>query len=107
MKDISDLIARKEYLPIPEDVQRELAAMFPERKVEQDSLIQNFASGIISGAVSATVAIFISVPFIHLISKHKSTDWKVHMVTQLFFSIVCSIVIKHFLGFKGFPRSNS
>ncbi|MGL4540249.1 MAG: hypothetical protein ACRCU0_04655 [Candidatus Rhabdochlamydia sp.] len=107
MKDISDLIARKEYLPATEDIQQELVELFGKRRVEQDSLIQNFASGMISGAVSATVAFFICAPFIHLISKQKSIDWKVYMVTHLFFAVVCSIVIKHFLGFKGLPRSNS
>ncbi|MGL5263301.1 MAG: hypothetical protein ACRDAI_01805 [Candidatus Rhabdochlamydia sp.] len=107
MNDISTLIERKEYLPATEDIQQELVDIFGERRVKQDSLIQNFASGMISGAVSATVAIVICAPFIHLIPKQKSIDWKVYMVTHLFFAMVCSIVIKHFLGFKGFPRSNS
>ncbi|MGL5263300.1 MAG: hypothetical protein ACRDAI_01800 [Candidatus Rhabdochlamydia sp.] len=57
MKDISDLIARKEYLPATEDIQKELVELFGERRVEQDSLIQNFASGMISGAIAAPLSV--------------------------------------------------
>jgi hypothetical protein len=56
MKDISDLIARKEYLPATEDIQQELADLFGETRKEEDSLIQNFASGMLSGAITAPLS---------------------------------------------------
>ena len=56
MKNISDLIERKEYLPMPEDVQQELLEIYGERRVEEDSLIKKFATGMLSGAISAPLS---------------------------------------------------
>ena len=120
MKNISDLIARKEYLPMPEGVQQELVEIYGERRVE-DSLIKKFATGVLFGAISATftaficaphillkppLTVFICAPFVQLIPKQKSTDWKVRIIACLFFAVTCAIVIKHFLDLNGFLRSN-
>ncbi|HEV3269662.1 MAG TPA: hypothetical protein VGZ69_03325 [Candidatus Rhabdochlamydia sp.] len=53
MKNISDLIAEKKYLPIPEDVQQELVEIYGERRIEKDSLIKKFATGVFAGGISA------------------------------------------------------
>ena len=120
MKDISDLIARKEYLPMPEDVQQEWVEIYSERRVEEDNLIKKFATGVLFGAISATftaficapyllkppLTVFICAPFVQLIPKQKSTDWKVRIIACLFFAVTCAIVIKHFLDLNGFFRLN-
>ncbi|HEV3269663.1 MAG TPA: hypothetical protein VGZ69_03330 [Candidatus Rhabdochlamydia sp.] len=121
MQAISDLIAEKKYLPVPEDVQQELVEIYGERRIKEDSLITKFAIGVLFGAISATFTVFICAPnillnppltaficasFIQLTPKQKSTDWKVHIIARLFFAVTCAIVIKHFLDLNGFLRSN-
>ncbi|MGL5263297.1 MAG: hypothetical protein ACRDAI_01785 [Candidatus Rhabdochlamydia sp.] len=115
-----------------EELEKEFQKVFGKKKVKEDSFVQNVVKGMLFGALVAPVFIYayqtqltpkstdckvdalacvffatICVPFIHLISKQKLADWKASIVTNLFFSIICSIFIKQFLGFKDFPRSNS
>ena len=102
MKDISDLITRKEYLPMPEDVQQELLEIYGERRVKEDNLIKKFATGMLFGAISTAFTVFICAPLIQLIPKQKSTDWKVSIIACLFFAVTCASFIKCFLDLNGF-----
>ena len=51
MNNISDRIARKEYLPMSEEDQQEFVEAFGQREVKEDSLVKEFAIGMFSGAL--------------------------------------------------------
>ena len=55
MKGIDNRIARKEYLPMPEEARQKFERFRKDfgTKEVKDSLIKDFATGVISGAISA------------------------------------------------------
>ena len=59
MNEINNCIIRTEFLPMPEEAQREFEEFeknFGKKKVKEDSLVRDFATGMISGAIAAPLS---------------------------------------------------
>ncbi|MGB7127984.1 MAG: hypothetical protein WBD50_02705 [Candidatus Rhabdochlamydia sp.] len=103
MKNISDLIARKEYLPMPEDVQQELVEIYGERRVEEDSLIKKFATGMLAGGISAPLGA-LGVPVMVAPSIINTVGGRVRNVQVL--NDGSRLLVKHRHGNNPKPRSD-
>jgi hypothetical protein len=98
MNEINNCIIRTEFLPMPEEAQREFEKfdeIFGKAVVKKDSFAQKFVAGMLCGALAAPV--FIYAYQIQLIPK--STDWKMDALACVFFAMTCAIVARC-LGFK-------
>ena len=96
MNYLENRIARKEYLPMPEEAQRKFEKFeeaFGEKEVKEDNLIQNFATGVISGAISAPIAA-IGIPSVVAPTIISATHGRIRTV-QVFNDESSRLLVRH------------
>ena len=110
MNYVDSRIVRRAYLPMPEEARQKFERFRKdfETKEVKDSLIKDFATGALYGAIGIPPPVFIYASQIF----PQSTDWKVRAIACLFFTVTCAIFarclgLKDFFPFNPLIISNS
>jgi hypothetical protein len=106
MNEINNCIIRTEFLPMPEEAQREFEEFekaFGKKKVKEDSLVRDFATEMISGAIAAPLSALGPLGAIAVPSIINTVGGRVRNVQVLNDGL--KLLVKHRHGNNPKPRS--